>query len=95
MDSRTCDLAQPEITVKLSSGNVKVSWEKVDGAQEYKVYRATSKDGTYKLLKTTTGTSFTNTSVTSGKTYYYKVVAVHSTSAANSAYSSLDSVKVK
>ena len=93
--SRTCDLARPDVTVKLSSGKVKVTWDKVSGATEYKVYRATSKDGTYKLMKTTTGTSYTNTSVTSGKTYYYKVKAIHSKSAANSAYSSIDSIKVK
>ena len=86
---RTCDLAQPVITTKnvSSSGKIKVSWNKIDGAKEYKVYRATSKNGTYKLMKTTTGTSYTNTSAVAGKTYYYKVMAVHSNSAANSAYS--------
>ena len=44
---------------------------------------------------TTTNTSVTNTSAEAGKTYYYKVKAIHSKSAANSAYSSVDSIKVK
>ena len=89
--SRTCDLPQPKVTVSnvASSGKIKITWEKVDGATKYQVYRATSKDGTYSLLKTVTGTSLTNTSVEVGKTYYYKVKAIHSTSAANSAYSSV------
>ena len=91
--SGTCDLAQPKVTLSnvASSGKIKVSWEKVSGAKEYKVYRATSKDGEYKLMKTTTDTSYTNTSVDAGKTYYYQVVAVHSKSAANSAYSEVKS----
>lgn len=38
----------------------------------YMIYRATSKSGTYKLVKTTTSGSFTDKSV-SDKTYYYKV----------------------
>ena len=74
-----------------SSGKIKVSWEKVEGAKAYKVYRATSKTGTYKLMKTTTSTSYTNTSVEAGKTYYYKVKAIHKNSAADSAYSEVKS----
>ena len=94
--SRTCDLAQPKVTGKVTlAGNPKLSWSKVDGAVSYKVYRATSENGTYKLMKTTTGTSYTNTSVTAGKTYYYKVVAVANNTAANSAASEIVKLKAK
>ena len=91
--SRTCDLARPEDTLKnvASSGKIKVSWEKVDGAVEYEVYRATSKSGEYKLVKTTTGTSYTNTATTAGKTYYYKVKAIAEKSSADSACSEIKS----
>ena len=91
--SRTCDLARPEVTLSnvASSGKVKVSWEAISGAAKYEVYRATSKDGTYSRMKTTTGTSFTNTSAVAGKTYYYKFKAIAENSAANSAYSSVKS----
>ncbi len=90
---RTCDLARPEVTVSNipSSGKIKISWEEVDCASEYKVYRATSKSGKYTLLKTTTKTSLTNTSVTAGRTYYYKVRAISDNDSANSAYSSVKS----
>ena len=59
----------------------------MDGAVKYEVYRAASKTGTYKLIKTTTDTGMTNGSATAGKAYYYKVKAIAANSAANSAYS--------
>ena len=95
--SRTCDLAKPtNVNISNNSkGHPRVTWNKVNGAASYKVYRATSKNGTYKLIKTTASTSFTNTSATAGTTYYYKVKAVCSNSAADSAYSTVVSVKAK
>jgi len=94
--SRTCDCAQPVVTVSYtSSGNPKLTWEAVPGAVKYEIYRATSKDGTYSRMYTTTNTSYVNTSVTAGKTYYYKVIAYGSTSNATSAASSIVSAKYK
>ena len=91
--SRTCDLPQPKVTASnnASNGKVKLTWEKVEGAVGYKVYRSETKDGTYKLMKTVTGTTYTNTSAEAGKTYYYKVKAVAEKSAADSAYSEVKS----
>ena len=91
--SRTCDLARPVTSISntASSGYPKLTWDAVGGAVSYKVYRATSKTGEYKLMKTTTSTSYTNSTAEVGKTYYYKVMAVASKSAANSAYSSVKS----
>ena len=91
--SRTCDLARPNVSVTLSSGKPMVSWDKVDGAVKYEVYRATSENGTYTLKKTTTGTSYTNTAATAGKTYYYKVKAIAEKTSANSANSTIVSIK--
>ena len=92
---QTCKLPRPEVSIKLSSGNPKLTWEEVDGAVKYEIYRATSKDGTYKSIKTTTSLKYTDKSVTAGKTYYYKVVAIHSNTSANSAKSSVVSIKAK
>ncbi len=58
-----------------SATKVKVSWSAVKGATGYRVYRATSKTGSYTKLADTTGTSYTNTGLTKSKTYYYKVRA--------------------
>lgn len=89
---RMCDLPRPESTVSnvASSGKIKVSWKSIDGAVKYEVHRATSKDGTYSKMMTTTNTSYTNTSANVGKTYYYKVKAIASNSSANSAFSLMD-----
>ena len=94
--NRTCDLPRPEITVKLNSANnPRISWAKIDGASKYQVYRATSKSGTYKLLGTTSNAYFVNKNAVAGKTYYYKVRAVHSNTAANSAYSVVKNITDK
>ncbi len=85
--SRMCDLPRTKVTLSNveSSGKIKVSWTKVTGAVKYEVYRATSKNGTYSLKKTTTSLSWTDTNTTAGKTYYYQVKAIHTKSGANSA----------
>ena len=70
-----------------------VTWKKVTGAKTYIVYKST--DGkTFKAVKTgLTGTSYTITKLTGGKTIYVKVVAVNAYSV-NSAASAVKSVKV-
>lgn len=95
--SKVCDLKRPVITVKRnSSGKPKVTWSKISGADKYYVYRAISKNGTYKKIATTKSKYYTNTSVKKGKTYYYKVKAVStSNSNANSALSTYKSCKAK
>ena len=92
----TCDLKSPVISVKLtSSGKPKVTWAAVDGAVKYEVYRSASKSGTYKKVFTTTKTSYTNTGASAGKAYYYKVRAIHSKSAAHSAFSTIKGIRAK
>lgn len=64
---------------KNSYKSLKITWQSVDGAERYQVYRSTTgKTGSFTLKKTTTGTTYTNTGLTAGKTYYYKVRAVNS-----------------
>ena len=70
-----------------SSGKPMLTWNAVSGATSYKVYRATSQNGTYSLLGTVTATSYTNTGAKAGTTYWYKVKAVNS--AGESAYSNV------
>ena len=62
--------------VSYSYTKIKVSWNKIEGVDGYKVYRATSKSGKYTVSKTTTSAdtlSYINTGRTTGKTYFYKV----------------------
>lgn len=92
--SATKRLPKPTVKISLSSNKPKLSWSAVDGATSYIIYRSTSKSGTYTKFGTTTKTSYVNSSASKGTTYYYKVVAVTSkSSTANSAYSSVVSIK--
>lgn len=73
--------AKPKITsVKSTAYNkLKVSWNRVPGAEKYYIYRSTSKKGGYEKVKTIqngTTVSWTDSKVTTGKTYYYKIKAV-------------------
>ena len=93
--SITCDCARPvvSITTNASSGKPSLKWNAVDGAAKYEVYRATSKNGTYTKMYTTTSTSYTNSSAVAGTTYYYKVKAICGKSSyGNSAYSVVKSI---
>lgn len=68
-------------SLKVSSksySSLKISWKKVKGAKGYQVYRASSKNGKYKKVKTTRSSSWTNSKLTTGKKYYYKVRAYKS-----------------
>ena len=55
-----------------------MSWKKVSGANGYRVFRAASKKGKYKVIKTITKgkiVKFTDKRVKSRKNYYYKIRA--------------------
>lgn len=71
--------ATPVLTAKnAGTRKIKLSWKKISGAHGYEMYRATSKNGKYALAKRVASgstLSFTNTRLTRGKTYYYKIRA--------------------
>ena len=88
--SAICKCAQVKVSAENNvNGKIKLSWEKVDGAAKYVVYRAENKYGIYTKLYTTKGTTCNNVTVTPGKTYYYKVEAV---SAAGAEYDSVSAI---
>ena len=67
--------AVSSVKTKGSKYYITVSWNSVSGATHYKIYRATSKNGKYTLIKKTKSKSFVDKSVLKRKTYYYKIVA--------------------
>ena len=86
--------AAPSVSIYRSSGKPQLKWKAVTGASKYWIYRST--DGVnYKYYDSTTKTSYTNSSVTVGTTYYYKVKAVAVVNGNNvaSAYSGAKSLK--
>lgn len=96
MVTRTCDCAAPAVKIALNSdGHPKLTWDKVNGAEKYRVYRST--DGkNFSYYYTATATYFNNNSATAGTTYYYKVMAASArTSYADSAMSSVVSIRAR
>ncbi len=71
-------IASPQIT-KLSNTEtgVKITWDKVAGAEKYRVF--VKSGSSWKKLKDTTSTSYTHTSAKSGETYVYTVRCISST----------------
>ena len=74
---------QPMITtpanvtaVSKSYNSIRITWEKVAGAQKYEVYRSTSKNSGYTKIGTTKKTAYTDKKLKTNKKYYYKVNAV-------------------
>ncbi len=71
-------IAPPVIkSVTNSSNGPKISWDKVSGAVNYRVF--VKSGSSWKKLKDTTSTSYTHTSAESGKTYIYTVRCISST----------------
>ena len=60
---------------KLTSNNgvVKLTWNKVEGAHIYDIYRLASGEKSYTRIATTTGTGYTDKAVTKGKKYAYMI----------------------
>lgn len=86
--------AAPIVKAAAAEGTPSLSWNAVNGADKYWVYRST--DGVnFKYYDTTTKTTYTNKSVTAGTTYYYKVKAVKVVNGSNIASQLSNSVSVK
>lgn len=96
--SATTNPAKPIVALSNpKTKTVKVSWYTVYGANGYEVYRSTSKNGKYSLIKRTSGKSYTNYNLSQNKTYYYKVKAykIFNGKKVYSDYSTLKYIKVK
>ena len=63
-----------EATV-IDTTSIKVSWNTVVGATGYSIYRSTSPDSDFTYIKGVTGTSYSDTLLTTGNAFYYKVKA--------------------
>ncbi len=80
-------LAVSKVNIKAPAGvsaksaaynKVKITWKTVSGADQYLIYRSSSKNGEYKKIAAVAGdkTSYTDSGLTSGTTCYYKLRAV-------------------
>jgi glucosylceramidase len=71
--------APTNLTAAAGNAQVSLSWSASSGATSYNVKRSTTSGGSYTTVQSgVTSTSFTNTGLTNGTTYYYVVTAVNS-----------------
>jgi hypothetical protein len=61
-----------------TANSISLSWNSVNGASSYTIYRSSSSSGSYSLITTVGSTSYTDSSLSAGTTYYYKVSATNS-----------------
>jgi GH35 family endo-1,4-beta-xylanase len=66
------------LTATAGNAQVQLSWNASTGATGYNVKRATTSGGPYTTVATVSNTSFTNTGLTNGTTYFYVVSATNS-----------------
>jgi len=69
--------APASLTATPGATSVALSWAAVAGATEYHVERSTVSGGPYTQIGTAAGTTFTDTAVTGGTTYFYVVRAAN------------------
>lgn len=78
-------LSAPVLTItSRTPSTVNMKFTEVKGATGYQVYRATTKEGTYKKVKTTKALTFKDMEITKSKVYYYKVRAYKTGESKNS-----------
>ncbi|MBP2633328.1 MAG: hypothetical protein H6Q70_3956 [Firmicutes bacterium] len=71
-------VAPTNLTATAGDSQVTLLWTAVEGATSYIVKRSITSGGTYETIASgVTDTSYVDTSVTNGTTYYYVVVAVN------------------
>lgn len=74
-----CEMSSPGrvtgVTAASDDGFVALSWTPVQGASGYEIYRKTSADSDYRVYAETAGSSFSDSNVSEGQTYYYRVRA--------------------
>jgi endo-1,4-beta-xylanase len=66
------------LQAQAGSGQVQLTWSASAGATSYNVKRATTSGGPYTTVGSATTTSFTNTGLTNGTTFFFVVSAVNS-----------------
>ena len=83
----------PELKVSVNKdGTFTLSWNETDGADKYDLYIRQA-NGSYKVMKTTSDTSFVTAFAAYGKEYSYKMKAIHNAdSSFNSDFSNTVSI---
>ena len=75
--TKKAELPAPEhIAGKVSKDSIVLTWDKVEGADGYRVYMYDTETKKFKKYKTVSGTKCTVKDLEKGKTYYFKVATL-------------------
>lgn len=85
--------SKPTVTVpEYTATSVTLNWTSIDNAENYQVYKYNNSTDKYEKIKTTTSTSYTDTSLSKGDLPKYKVRAYYENNKGETVYSSFSSV---
>lgn len=85
--------SKPTVTVPEYTGtSVTLNWTSIDNAENYQVYKYNEETEKYERLKTTSSTSYTDSSLSEGDLPRYKVRAYYENTKGEKVYSSYSSV---
>ena len=85
-------VAIPDFSISATVKGIKITWDKVAGAETYRIYRKV-KGGSWSKIKTTSSTSYTDTDAPSGKKVYYMIRAVKGSAVSDYEAQSLNYLK--
>lgn len=85
----TARIAAPKNVVASNfiAASLRVTWDKVDEAKNYIVYRGEALNGLYKIVGSTATGVFVDTDIISGNNYFYRIVATNGNERTISGYS--------
>lgn len=70
------NVSTPQLTLKTKTNQIYLTWDKVNNANKYMLYRSEKKETGYALLATVTNNSYQDVKAKSGIAYFYKVKAI-------------------
>lgn len=76
-------LKQTVLKAEATDKNISLTWDAVDEATSYDIYKALGSDAKPELVKTTTDTAFNDKDVTAEEPYYYYVIAKNDNNTSN------------
>lgn len=89
-------LSRPVIDeIETGKNSIKIDWAQVKHADEYDIYRATSKNGTFRYIASADESWYRDYDIKKGTRYYYKVRALSYDDYNDSYLSNWRSAKVK
>jgi len=66
------------VATSTSTFSIQISWNSVEGATSYKIYRSLSADGSFLEIAAIAAISYSDNGLSSGTAYFYKIKAVNS-----------------